>query len=157
MRSNRYEILANSDVKKFAHSGRDELYAFYPQLIDRIAERPELAERIEMVHLSVSDFLSPEYEGHDFSSLAFLANLTTVECTYSHNLDAFTPTLNQIATLNEVRLYYCEPIAPTLQDLDNDSLRSIKVHTYKTPEIPDDVLSAFAQRMPECTINFTID
>lgn len=154
---NRYEILAYSDLKRFTHSGRDDLYAYYPQLIDKIAARSELAGRVEMVHLSVSDFRSPEYEGRDFSSLASLPNLRTVECTYSHNVDAFTPILNRIASLNEVGLYYCDPIVQTLQDLNNDSLRSIKIHTYKITEIPDDVLNAFAQRMPECTISVTTD
>lgn len=157
LRANRYEILANSDLKNFADSDRTELYTFYPHLIDRIADSPGLAERVVVVHLSVSDFKSEEFYDRNFSSLARLPNLTTVECTYSHNVDKFVPTLNLIATLVELRLYYCDPIAQALKALDANSLQSINVHSYNTLVISDDVIDEFEQRMPDCMINFTTD
>lgn len=157
IRQNRYEILADSDLEKFTTSGRNELYTYYPQLIDKIAEDHQLARRVVVVHLSVSNFDSPELGRRGFHALARLPNLKTVECTYSHNVDRLVPTLNQIATLEELHLYYCEPIDQVLSHLDNGSLRSIHVHGYGTIEFPKDITDAFAKRMPECAISFTAD
>lgn len=157
VRANRYEMLASADQEKFADSEGEVLSTYYPHLVDRIVQRTDLAERVKAVHLAVSDFRLAEYNGRDFSSLALLPNLTSVECTYSANLAAFVPTLNKISGLNELQLYYCDPIPKTLQELDNSSLREVRIHMYTSVNMPNEVLLDFSQRMPECAIIFTTD
>ena len=157
VRANRYEMLASADQEKFADSEGEVLSTYYPHLVDRIVQRADLAERVTVVHLAVSDFRLAEYNGRDFSSLALLPNLTIVECTYSANLDAFVPTLNKISGLDELQLYYCDPIHKTLQELDNGSLRVVRIHMYTPVVIPDEVLRDFSRRMPECAIVCTAD
>lgn len=157
LRHYRFDILANHDLEKFAQSSSSELYVSYPHLIDKIVEIPELSRRVVVVHLGVSDFRSAEFKGRNFSSLARLPNLKTVECTYSHNVDALVPTLNQIETLVEVRLYYCDPIGQAIQEFNSETMRSIEIHTSNTINIRAAIANAFAQRMPGCMITFSSD
>jgi hypothetical protein len=155
--ANRYETLAQSDLKQFAASNRSELYAFYPQLLDKIADNPVLAARVETVHLTVSDFASTEYRGLDFRCLSRFPNLTTIVCTYSHNLDRLVPTLNLLPKLQSLEFHHCDPIITSLEKLHSDSLRTLAIHSSTAIELPEGLADSCSQSIPNCKITFTTD
>lgn len=157
LRVNRYEMLAQSDLDKFAASNSSELYTFYPQLLDKIADNPVLAARVKTVHLTASDFASTEYRGLDFRSLSRFPNLTTIVCTYSHNLDRLVPTLNLLPKLQSLEFHHCDPIITSLEKLRTNSLRTLAIHSFTAVDLPEGIADSCSQNLPNCKITFTTD
>ncbi len=157
LRANRFEIAASSDFRKFAESNSSKLYTYYPQLIDRIAADPDVAARVESVHLSVGDFDDPMYNGRDFSSLKDLPNLHTLDVMYARNTDHFMPIVNSISTLRSAMFAYCTPRDSWVESLNSSSLRKLQIHDYRAEAVSNQAVERLSLRMPNCEVEVTGD
>ncbi len=156
LRANRLDLAASRDLQKFASSNSSALYTHYPQLIDLIAADPDLAARVERVHLSVGSFDTSAFNGRDFSSLKDLPNLRVIEVTYAYNTDRFMPTVNSISTLRSAMFAYCAPREAWMDSLDSPSLRNLHIHDH-SDDMPEQALERLSLRMPHCEIKITSD
>ncbi len=146
---NRRFELANRierDCETLRESGNSKLYAYYPEILDRVMVDTKLAERIKTVCLSSTPT-------GDYSALARFPNIEEVQVMYSHHVDRIVPTINQMPSLKTASFAYCDPTRKWLDGLNNPSLQSLHFHGYVS-ELDVEVCQ---NNMPWCTIKVTND
>ena len=134
------------DYQALRESDRSKLYAYYPEILDRVVADAELAERIKVVCLSST-------QNGDYSALARFPNIVEVQVMYAHDVDRIVPIINQLPSLKTASFAYCRSTQKWLDGLNNPSLRSLQIHGYNS----DVDVEVCQKNMPSCTIKITND
>ncbi len=134
------------DYQALRESNKSKLYAYYPEILDRVVVDATLAERIKVVCLTSTPT-------GDYSALARFPNIAEVQVMYSHDVDRIIPTINQMPSLKSASFAYCYPTREWLYALNNPSLQTLQIHGYNS----DVDVEVCQKNMPRCTIKITTD